>query len=90
MLTIKSSKKFSSLCPDFVLELLSPRDNLKQTQEKIQEYLENVCHLGALINRGKQEVEIYCLRQAVEILKFLQTLSRRNILSECRLNLQKN
>jgi Uma2 family endonuclease len=42
-----------------VIELLSPNESLKKTQEKMQEYMENGCRLGWLINCKNQQVEIY-------------------------------
>ena len=40
-LTPEQQRKFPPLCPDFVLELLSPSDNLSFTQAKMQEYQAN-------------------------------------------------
>jgi Uma2 family endonuclease len=40
-LTSEEKEKFPPIAPDFVLELMSPSDNLKATQEKMQEYMEN-------------------------------------------------
>ncbi|MEY3866424.1 MAG: hypothetical protein RLZZ338_315, partial [Cyanobacteriota bacterium] len=82
-------EKFIPLCPDFVIELLSPSDNLKKTQEKMQEYIENGCRLGWLINRKKREIEIYRPNREVEILIAPQTISGENILPGFVLNLQK-
>jgi Uma2 family endonuclease len=45
-LTPEQREKFIPLCPDFVIELVSPSDSLKKTQEKMQEYMENGCRLG--------------------------------------------
>jgi Uma2 family endonuclease len=35
-LTAQQREKFIPLCPDFVIELLSPSDSLKKTQDKMQ------------------------------------------------------
>ena len=88
-LTPEQREKFIPLCPDFVLELVSPSDSLKKTQEKMQEYLENGCRLGWLINRKKREVEIYRPGQDVEVLQSPLTLSGENVLPGFVLNLQK-
>lgn len=37
-LTPEQKERFVPLCPDFVVELLSPSDSLRAAQEKIQEY----------------------------------------------------
>jgi Uma2 family endonuclease len=88
-LTPEEREKFIPLCPDFVVELLSPSDSLKKTQEKMQEYIANGCRLGLLINRKKREIEIYRPAQEVEILSAPQTVSGENVLPGFVLNLQK-
>jgi Uma2 family endonuclease len=88
-LTKEQKEKFLPLCPDFVIEILSPNDSLKKTQMKMQEYIENGCRLGWLINRKKQEVEIYRPGQDVEVLKIPQTLSGESILPGFVLNMQR-
>jgi Uma2 family endonuclease len=88
-LTKEQKEKFLPLCPDFVIEIMSPNDSLKKTQNKMQEYMENGCRLGWLINRKKQEVEISRPGQDVEVLKFPQTISGENILPGFVLNMQK-
>ena len=52
-------KKFLPLCPDFVVELLSPTDRLSATMAKMQEYLDNGARLGWLIDPARREVHIY-------------------------------
>jgi len=88
-LTPEQREKFIPLCLDFVIELVSPSDSLKKTQEKMQEYMENGCRLGWLINRKKREVEIYRPGQDVEILQSPQTISGEDVLPGFVLNLQK-
>ena len=88
-LTKEQKEKFIPLCPDFVIEIISPSDNLKKLQNKMQEYIENGCRLGWLINRKKQEVEIYRLGKEVEVLKLPQTISGEDVLAEFVLNMQK-
>jgi Uma2 family endonuclease len=79
-LTQEQREKFIPLCPDFALELISPSDTLKESQEKMQEYRSNGCKLGWLINRKKQEVEVYRLGQEVEVLQSPQTLLGEDVL----------
>lgn len=87
-LTPEEQEKFPPICPDFVLELMSPSDNLKLSQEKMQEYLDNGIRLGWLINRRTQTVEIYRQGQEVEVLESLTTLSGEDVLPGFVLNLQ--
>ena len=67
-LTDEEKQKFPPICPDFVIELLSPSDSLKTTQEKMQEYIDNGVGLGILINRKSRQVEIYRQGKEVEVL----------------------
>jgi Uma2 family endonuclease len=79
-LTQEEKERFAPLCPDFVVELMSPRDNLEKTRAKMREYMENGASLGWLINRKQQQVEIYRQNQEVEILESPQTISGEDIL----------
>lgn len=88
LLTPEQREKFPPICPDFVLELMSPSDSLKATQDKMREYLENGVRLGWLINRKAQQVEIYRYKQAVEILKSPTILSGADVLPGFILNLK--
>jgi Uma2 family endonuclease len=47
------------LCPDFVIELRSPSDRLKQLRAKMQEWIENGAHPGWLIDARNRTVTIY-------------------------------
>lgn len=68
ILTAEQKKKFPPICPDFVVELLSPSDSLSETQAKMREYRDNGAILGWLINRRSQQVEIYRPQQEIEVL----------------------
>ena len=87
-LTPKQQEKFPPICPDFVLELMSPSDNLKDTRAKMREYMDNGARLGWLINRQNRQVEIYRQKQDVEVLESPGTLSGEDVLPEFVLNLQ--
>ncbi|MBW4637235.1 MAG: Uma2 family endonuclease [Gloeocapsa sp. UFS-A4-WI-NPMV-4B04] len=79
-LTPQQQQKFLPLCPDFVVELCSPTDSVKQTQAKMQEYIDNGARLGWLIDTKARRVEIYRLNQNVEILEQPATLSGEDVL----------
>ncbi|NEO54851.1 MAG: Uma2 family endonuclease [Okeania sp. SIO3B5] len=79
-LTPEQRTKFLPLCPDFLVELMSPSDSLSEARKKMKEYLENGMILGWLINRETQKVEIYRAGKDVEILDSPETLSGENIL----------
>jgi Uma2 family endonuclease len=86
-LTPEDQEKFPPIAPDFVLELMSPSDSLKETQEKMQEYIDNGVKLGWLINSKLRQVEIYRLGQPVEILEHPKELLGEDILPRFTLNL---
>jgi Uma2 family endonuclease len=86
-LTDEEKQKFPPICPDFVIELLSPSDSLKTTQEKMGEYIDNGVRLGILINRKSRQVEIYIPGKEVEVLDSPATVSGEDILKGFVLNL---
>ena len=71
-----------------MVEVLSPSDSLKETQEKMKEYQDNGTRLGWLINRKYRQVEIYRPGQEVEVLESPTTLSGETILPGFALNLE--
>ncbi len=87
-LTPEQQKKFLPLCPDFVVELLSPSDSLKEAQDKMKEYLDNGVRLGWLINRKSRQVEIYRRGQEIEVIESPITLSGETVLPGFVLNLE--
>lgn len=87
-LTQKQQTRFLPLCPDFVVELLSPSDSLRDTQEKMREYQDNGARLGWLINRKSRQVEIYRIGQEVEVLESPVSLSGEDVLPGFVLNLE--
>jgi Uma2 family endonuclease len=79
-LTQAEKERFAPLCPDFVVELMSPSDSTEKTRAKMREYMDNGARLGWLINRQQQQVEIYRPNREVEILPSPQTLSAEDVL----------
>jgi|SRR6478672_4757414 len=87
-LTSEQKAKFPPICPDFVIELLSPSDSLKVAQDKMKEYQDNGAVLGWLIIRKSQQVEIYRQGQEVQVLEFPASLSGEDVLPGFMLNLE--
>jgi Uma2 family endonuclease len=79
-LTDEDWNKFLPLCPDFVLELRSPTDRLRDLQVKMQEYIDNGARLGWLLNPQKKLVHIYRPGLAPEIQDDPQSVSGDPIL----------
>ncbi|MEH2164945.1 MAG: Uma2 family endonuclease [Nostoc sp.] len=87
-LTPEQQEKFAPICPDFVIELRSRTDSLKDLREKMQEYIENGVQLGWLIDRKNKRVEIYRPGKDVEILDNPASVSGENVLPGFVLDLQ--
>lgn len=79
-LTRHQQDGYVPLCPDFVVELRSPTDNLEELQIKMQEYMDNGARLGWLINPQEQTTLIYRPGQEVTILQSPTSLSGEDVL----------
>lgn len=88
-LTLEEQRGFAPICPDFFLELVSETDNLAELRLKMQEYLDNGCRLGWLIDPKTQTVELYRPRQPVEILQTSVMLSGETVLPGLVLSLER-
>ncbi|MEW6364359.1 MAG: Uma2 family endonuclease [Acidobacteriota bacterium] len=58
-LSPEERRRFLPLCPDFVVELVSPTDALEDLQAKMEEYMANGAGLGWLIDPDRRRVHIY-------------------------------
>src|SRR5689334_22234509 len=58
-LTKSQKRKFLRLCPDFVVELTSPTDRLKQVKTKMREWMENGAQLAWLLDPDRTTAYIY-------------------------------
>ena len=79
-LTKEQRRKFAPINPDFVLELMSPTDNLQDVREKMQEYMSCGVKLGWLINPDEKKVEIYRQNENRENLDNPSSLSGETIM----------
>ena len=57
--TKEQKRRFLPLCPDFVVELMSPSDRLPKVKAKMREWLENGAVLGWLIDPDHRTVYVY-------------------------------
>ena len=85
--TAKQREKFLPLCPDFVLELRSASDSLKDSQEKMAEYMENGARLGWLIDPKVKKVHVYHQNEKARILDNSKTVSGEDVLVGFELDL---
>ncbi|MES2461293.1 MAG: Uma2 family endonuclease [Armatimonadota bacterium] len=68
-------RRFPHISPDFVVEVMSPSDRLKDARTKMDEYLANGVRLGWLIDRKNRTVYVYRPGEAITELVSPSTLS---------------
>ncbi len=83
----KQKENLIHLCPDFVLELRSASDSLKDSQKKMREYIENGARLGWLIDPKNKQVYVYRPDAETKILDNPQTVSGEDVLQNFELDL---
>jgi Uma2 family endonuclease len=73
-------EKGAPLCPEFVVELMSPSDRLAEQKEKMEEYVANGALLGWLIDPAHRTVYVYRPGAPLQTLENPSTLSGEPIL----------
>ena len=86
-LTPEQRRKILPLCPDFVLELRSQSDRLKDCREKMDDWMANGCRLGWLIDLTNQITYIYRPNQETQEIVGLGQLSGEDVLPGFTLDL---
>lgn len=79
-LTVDEQDRFIPLCPDFVVELMSPSDTRSVLQSKMQEYQDNGVRLGILIDRTSKQVDIYRIGKTMETIDRPEMISGEDVL----------
>ncbi len=79
-LTDEQKRGFAPIDPNFVLELMSPNDDLFTVRKKMEEYMTCDIKLSWLINPDDQQVEIYRQGQEREVLHNPRSLSGEKVL----------
>ena len=87
-LTATERQRFAPICPDFVLELRSPTDDLATAQAKMLEYLANGARLGWLLDPQAERVYMFRPGQPAEVLENPETVSGDPVLPGFVLNLR--
>jgi Uma2 family endonuclease len=62
-------KRFAPLCPDFVIELLSPSDKASDVHTTLREYLANGARLGWVVDPEARRVHVYRANGSVDVLE---------------------
>jgi Uma2 family endonuclease len=74
-LTKQQRKKFLRLTPEFVVEVLSPTDSLKQTKAKMELWIANGVELGWLVDGDAETVYVYRHGRPAKTRRHIQELS---------------
>ena len=82
-LSVEEQEGFAPLCPDFVLELRSKHDSVKDLKAKMKEYLANGAAFGWLIDPYEKKIHIYDQQQPMEVIEdFHQPLTGRYFMQD--------
>ncbi len=80
-LTEEQKEKFAPICPDFVLELMSPSDRLADAEQKMRDWIANGCRLAWLIDLKNRNAHIFRADGSQEkIAGFDRSLSGEDVL----------
>ncbi len=84
----EEKQKFAHVCPDFIVQLKSPSDNLKYLTNKMHKWIENGCALAWLINPDDKTVLIFRQNGSIdEVSGFHSILSGEDVLLNFEFNL---
>ena len=73
--TRDEKEKFLHLCPDFVVELMSPSDRLPKAKARMQEWVDNGAQLAWLIHPKKRTVYVYRPGRELEELANIESVA---------------
>jgi Uma2 family endonuclease len=68
-------REFLPLCPEFIVEVMSPSDRLKKAKEKMEQWIANGAQLAWLIDGDAQTVHVYRTGHAPKIHRGITKLS---------------
>ena len=89
-LSADDRRGFARVCPDFVVELLSPTDRLTEAMQKMEHWLEAGAQLGWLVAPATESVYIFAPGQPVRpVVGFDQELSAGPLLPGFGLELRR-
>ncbi len=88
-LTLEQRRKFPPVCPEFMMEIKSPSDELTMLQAKMEAYLVNGMQLGFLLDTEAETAYVYRPGQPAETVRgYDQELSGEPVLPGFRLDLR--
>jgi len=88
-LTAEQKEVFAPVCPDFVIELCSRTDQLKEAKQKMEEWIANGCRLAWLIDPVEEKAYVYRPDREPQVIPtFDATLSGDDVLAGFELDLR--
>jgi Uma2 family endonuclease len=88
-LTPEQRRKFPPVCPEFMMEIKSPSDDMTDLQAKMETYLANGMQFGFLLDVSAETAYIYRPSQPTETVQgYNQELSGETVLPGFRLDLR--
>ncbi len=69
ILTNEEKKRFAPICPEFIIELKSPSDEISALKEKMLKWIENGVQLGLLVNPDGKETYLYFADGKIDVVK---------------------
>jgi Uma2 family endonuclease len=76
---LKEQKSIPQIVPDFIIELQSETDNIKELKQKMTKWVRNGVKLAWLVSPQTQETLVY-FNGKTETIPFGKTLGGKNIL----------
>jgi Uma2 family endonuclease len=76
---LKEQKSIPQIVPDFIIELQSETDNIKELKQKMTKWVRNGVKLAWLVSPQSQETLVY-FNGKTETIPFDKTLDGKNIL----------
>lgn len=80
-------QKFTRICPDFVIEIISPSDSPSSVESKMKEWIDNGCQLAWMVNPKKRTTTLYRSNGDVIIKPFKELLDGEDILPGFSINM---
>ena len=79
-LSVDQQESFAPIVPDFLVEIRSPSDSIRQLDAKMQEWIENGCRLAWLIDPFERTAYVYRSDGSRTAQSFEQPLSGQDVL----------
>ncbi len=86
-LTKLQKEKFVPLCPDFICELASSKRQVEDLKEKMEEFMENGCRLGWLVDPYNQITYVYLPNKEVTEVPFSKNLTGKGVLKGLKIKM---